>query len=95
VRRDFPGGQPASSQREHDLIHAIQAALALAHDGRRETAVPVAGHLNVHRPDLGDHRLGARAVAGIAAVAAHRVVFVIPEVLGHFRFQRGFEHRFG
>ena len=95
MRRDLSGGQPTGSQRQHDLINAIQAARPLAHDGRCETAVPIAGDLNVHRPDLGDHRLGAGAVAGVAAVAAHRVVSVIAQVLGHFRLQRGLEHRLG
>lgn len=95
MRRDLPGGQPPGRQRQHDLIHAIQATLPLAHDGRRKRPVPVAGHLNVHRPDLGEHRLGARAIARIAAIAAHRVVLVIAHVLGHLRLQGGFQHRFG
>jgi hypothetical protein len=54
MRRDLPGGQPARRQRQHDLIHPIQPTLPLAHDGRRETAVPVAGHLNLDRLDLGN-----------------------------------------
>jgi hypothetical protein len=92
---DLPGGQPARSQRQHDLIDTIQTALTLAHNGRRETALPVAGHLDVHRPDLGDHRLGAGAIARVTAVATHRVVLVIAQVLGHLRLQRGLEHRLG
>ncbi len=95
MRRDLPGGQPARRQRQHDLIHPIQPTLPLAHDGRRETAVPVAGHLNLDRPDLGQHRLGPGAIARVTPVAAHRVVLVIAQVLAHFRFQRGLEHRFG
>jgi hypothetical protein len=36
--------------------------LPLAHDGRCEGTVAVAGHLDVHRPNLGEHRLGTRAL---------------------------------
>ncbi|MDT7595012.1 MAG: hypothetical protein QOJ06_558 [Pseudonocardiales bacterium] len=53
VRGDLSGGQPPGRQREHDLIDPVEAALPFAHDGRRETAVPVAGYLDVHWPDLG------------------------------------------
>jgi hypothetical protein len=53
-----------------------------------KTALPVAGYLDVHWPDLG-HRLGTSAVAGVAPIAAHRVVLVISQGAGSSRFQRG------
>jgi hypothetical protein len=93
VRRDLPGGQPTSRQRQHNFIHTGQAALALAHNGWREGCVPVAGYFDVYWPDLGQHRLGAGAIAGVTTVATHRIVLVIPQVLGHLRLQCGLEHR--
>jgi hypothetical protein len=36
VRGDLAGGQPARGQRQHDLIDALQAALALLDDDRLE-----------------------------------------------------------
>jgi hypothetical protein len=44
-------------------------------------------------PIWSQHRLGAGAVAGVTAIAAHRVVLVIPQVPGHLRLERGLEHR--
>jgi hypothetical protein len=93
VRRDLPGGQPASRQRQHDLLDAIQAALTLAHNGWREGCVPVAGYCDVSWPDLGHHCLGAGAMARVTPVATHGFVLVIAQVLGHLRLQCGLEHR--
>jgi hypothetical protein len=67
--------------------------LPLAHDRRLEASVPVARNLDLDRPDLGEHRLGPGAVAGIAAVAAHRIVLVIAQVRTHLGLERGLEHR--
>src|SRR6195952_3890620 len=62
VRRDLTGGQAAGGQREHDLVDPVQAPLALLDDHRLEARVPVTRHLDLHRPDLGEHRLGPGAV---------------------------------
>ena len=47
-----------------------------------------------HRPDLGEHRLGPGAVAGVAAAAAGTVVLVVAEVFGDLRLQRGLQDVF-
>jgi hypothetical protein len=47
----------------------------------------VARHVDLHRPDRGDHRLGAGAVTAVRTVAAHRLVLVIAEVLAQLRLQ--------
>ena len=93
--RHFPGGQPPSCQRQHDLVDAVQPALPLAHDLRLEAAVPVARHLDLDRADLGQHRLRPNAVAGVAAVAPGRIVLVIAQVAADLLLQRGLHHRLG
>jgi hypothetical protein len=52
-----------------------------------EAAVAVAGPVDRYRADLGQHRLGSDAAAGVAAVLAGRVVLVIAEVVGDLSFQ--------
>jgi hypothetical protein len=52
-------------------------------------AIGVPRHLNLDRADLGEHRLGPRAVAGIAAAAPGRIMLVIAQMLGHLCIQRG------
>jgi hypothetical protein len=37
-------------------------------------ALPVAWHVDLHRPDLREHRLGADAVARVTAIAAGSIV---------------------
>jgi hypothetical protein len=55
----------------------------------------VAGHVNLDRADLGQHRLGPHPVAGVATIAVHRIVFVIAEMLSHLRLQRSLQHPLG
>jgi NAD(P)-dependent dehydrogenase (short-subunit alcohol dehydrogenase family) len=69
--------------------------LPLLHDHRLETAVPVAGHIDLHRPDLGEHCLRSGSVTGIGPIATGRVVPVIARVFGQFGLQRGLEHLLG
>jgi hypothetical protein len=57
VRHDLAGGQATCGRRQHDLVNARQPALPFAHDDRLEGAVPILGHLDGHRLDLGEHRL--------------------------------------
>jgi len=82
------GGQALGRQRDHQLVHPGEPSLPLGHDLRLETAVPVAGHVDLHRTDLGQHRLGAVAVAGIPTVAAGGVVALVAEVIGDLTLQR-------
>ena len=92
VRRDLTGRQPAGSQRQHDLVDPVQAALPLTHDHRVERAVPVPGDLDLHRTDLGQHSLRPGAVPRVLAVAADRSVLVIAEVIADLLLERRLEH---
>lgn len=76
LRGDLAGRQPACGQREHDLVDPVQPALPLSHDPGLEAAVPVPRHLDLDRPDLGLHRPGPGAVAGVLPVPAGRLVLV-------------------
>src|SRR5689334_14071216 len=69
-----------------------QPPLPLAHDLRIETALTVPRHSNLDRPDIGEHRLGPTAVAGVPAILPGRVVLLIAEVVGNLPVQRGLEH---
>jgi len=95
VRGDLSGGQASRGQRQHDLVDPVEAALALAHDHGVEAGVSVARDLDLDWPDLGEHGLGAGAVARVPAATPGRIVAVIAKVLAHLRFQSGLEHRLG
>jgi hypothetical protein len=60
-----------------------------------ERRVDIAGHVNLDRPDLGQHRLRPDPVAGIAMVPPSGMVLVIPEMVAHLRLKRGLEHLLG
>jgi hypothetical protein len=60
-----------------------------------ERRVDIAGHVNLDRADLGQHRLGPDPVAGIAMVTASGMVLVIAEMVAHLRLERGLEHLLG
>jgi hypothetical protein len=65
-------GQRAADcpDRPNDFIDPVQAALTLPRDDRVETRIPVPRDLELHRPDLGQHRLGAAGVSSSSARAA-------------------------
>jgi hypothetical protein len=65
-----------------------EAALALAHDLRLKRPVPVPRYRDLHRPDVGQQLLGAGAVAGVAAVAASRIVLGGAEMIVHLALGR-------
>lgn len=95
MRLDLTGCESLRGQRDHHLVDAAQATLTLAHQLGVEAAVAVAGHVELDRADLGDHRLGAGPVAGVPSVAPGRVVAGVAEMLVHLRFQAGLEDLLG
>ena len=95
VRRDLASGQASGRQRQDDLVDPGQPALPFLHDRRLERAVPITGHLDLHRPDLGEHRLRPSAVAAVAAISTGGVVLFVAQVLGELRLERGLQHRLG
>ena len=69
-----------STLRNHHVVDPVdpgQPPLPLGDDFRVEAGIPVPRHRDFPRLGLGDYRLGPVAVAGIAAVAAGRVVLGI------------------
>ena len=95
VGLDLAGGQALRGQRDDHLVDAGQALLPLLDDLRLEGAVAVAGHGYLHRADVGQHGLGAFAVAGVAAVLAGRIMLVIAEVVGDLALQGGLQQPLG
>jgi hypothetical protein len=64
-----------------------QPALTLARYLRRERPVPVPGHVDPDRTDIGQHRLVPHTIAGVPAVLTRRVALVIAQVIGDLTFQ--------
>ncbi len=95
MRFDLTRRQPLGRQRDHHLVDTIEAALALADGLRLERAVTITRHVELHRADLGDHRLRPRPVPGVAAIAAGRVVLRIADVFFHLDLQTGLEDLLG
>jgi hypothetical protein len=95
VGLDLTGGQALRGQRDHHLVDAGQALLSLLDDLRLEGAVPVAGHGYLHRSHVGQHGLGAFAVAGVTAILARRIMLVIAEVIADLTFERGLQQPLG
>jgi hypothetical protein len=93
VRLHLASGQTLGDQRDDQVLYAGQAPLALAHDPGRKRGVAVAWHLQVDRADLGQHRLGPGAVAGVGAVAAGRIAVGIAEVVGELTLKRTLQHQ--
>jgi hypothetical protein len=81
--------------RDDPVAEPLQAHLPLADDLRLERAVPVPRNRQVHRPDIGQHRLRSAAVAAVPAAAAGWVVLLISQVPGHLLSQRPLQHRLG
>ena len=88
MRGDLTGRQPLCRERDHQLIDTRQAALALLDDLRLERPLAVAGDVDPNLADLGQHRLRAGPVTGVALVAALRRVLRIAEVVLHLHLQR-------
>jgi hypothetical protein len=95
VRGDFPVGQPFRRQGNHHLIDSGQPPLPLGDHFRLEAGIAVPGDADFHWPGVGEHGLGAVAVAGIAAVAAFRVVLAVAEVIIQLAFQRALDDHLG
>jgi hypothetical protein len=91
----LPGGQALRRQRDDQLVHPGQPPLPLGHDPRLEAAVAVARHVDLDRPNVGQHRLSPAPVAGVRAVAADRVVLAIAEVIGQLTLQGGLQQPLG
>ena len=87
--------QPLGRQRAHQRVDPVEPAAALGHDHRLERAGPVPRHLEVHRADLGQHRLGPGPIASVPRMMPGRIVPVIAHVLGQLRLQRRLQHRLG
>ena len=95
MRGDLPVRQPFRRQGNHHLIYTSQPPLPFSDNLWLEAGIPVPWHGDFHRPGIGKYRLGAMAVAGIAAITARRVVLAIAEMIIHLAFQRALDHHLG
>jgi hypothetical protein len=69
MRLHLAGGESTRVQRQDFVVEAVEPTLTLSDQLGLETAVAVAGHLNIKLPRLGAHRLLARAVTAIGPIA--------------------------
>jgi hypothetical protein len=67
----------------------------LTHQLRVEGAVPVAGHRDLDRPHLGQHRLAPPPVPRVFPVAADQIVLGVTKVIVQLALQRGLDDRLG
>jgi hypothetical protein len=95
VRGDLPVRQPFRRQGNHHLVDPGEPPLPFSDDFRLEAGIAVPRHADFHRPGIGEHRLGAVPIAGIAAVAACRVVLAIAEVVIELALQGALDHHLG
>ena len=92
VRGDLPVGQPLRRQGKHQAIDPGQPPLPFSDDYRLETGIPVAGYRDIHRPGLGQHRLGPVAVAGIAAITARPIMLAVTQMIIELALERSLDH---
>src|SRR5262249_20095206 len=88
-------GQPTGIQCQDFLIEAVEPPLAFGHQLGRETAVPVAGHLNVALCRLGLGRLLALTITAVARTTPIACVRLIAEMRGQLGLQRALNEPFG
>jgi hypothetical protein len=75
--------------------HPGQPPLMLADDPRLEAAVSIAGHRDLHRADLGEHRLTPPPIAGVLPVTAGRITRGVAEMIVELALRRGLQHGLG
>jgi len=73
------------------VVEAVEPRLALGDQLRLEAPGPIARHRNLDLALFGQHRLGARAVAAVAAPAAGRVTLLVTQMLAQLRSERAFD----
>ena len=95
VRGDFPVGEPFRGQGNDHLIDSGEPPLPFGDDFRLEAGITVPRHADLHRPGIGNYRLGPVAVTGIAAVAARGVVLSVAEVIIQLAFQGALDDHLG
>ncbi len=88
MRADVTDRQSSGIQTDDLVIHAIDPGLALLHQFRLETAIPVTRHGDRHLPVLTLQPLGRRAVAPIGL--SQRGVLAI--LVAQMRSQFGTQH---
>lgn len=71
--------------------------MSLPDDHRSNGALPIARNVDLDMPGgLGERRLGTGAVADIGRITlVSGTVLAMPQVLGHFLAERGFQHALG
>jgi hypothetical protein len=77
------------------LSTPAETTLTFRHDARAERGVPVAGHVDRHRPDVRDQRLGSLSVTGVAACGTGPFVTTPAEMGVHLTLQRGLQEPLG
>lgn len=87
--------QAPCGQGQDHLVDAAQTPLALLDDLWLEAAGAVTRHRDLDGADVGQHGLGADAVAGVPAAGTGRIVLVIAKVVGDFALQSGLQHALG
>jgi hypothetical protein len=76
-------------------LDPAQPPLPLGHDLRLERGIPVPRHVGLHRPHVGQDRLGPVTVAGVPAIAAGRIMLGVAEMGVQLALESSFQDDLG
>jgi hypothetical protein len=94
VVQDVPHGHAVRVQADDRVVQAAgHPPGPLGDQHRLETARPVPGHLQAHRPNPGLHRLADRPVARVTRAPPGRVVAPVAQARSQLGLQRPLQHR--
>jgi hypothetical protein len=94
VRLDIPHRHPARAEREDLLVEPLKPPLTLAHQPRLETAFPISGRVELHRPVLGHQRLRGRPVA-LVARPRRLLMTLVTQMVSQLDLQRALDQPLG
>jgi hypothetical protein len=93
--QDVADAHAVGIQPDHDLVDAVKATLALAHDLRFRGTGAIAGNLKIDAASLGHQPFGLHPLRLLPDPRPGRIADVVAQVVGELFSQRPLEHRFG
>lgn len=92
VTLDFARRHPACVHRQNLVVEAGKPRLVLGHRLRLECAIAIPGHRDLGLSELALDGLPRRAVAGVAAAPARRIVLPVAQMAGQPGVERPLDH---
>ena len=89
---DLARGQSLRVEADHVRSQPLQTSRVLGYRDRLEGALTVPRHPQLHRSDIGPHRLGIGAIATVPRTPTDRLVRLVAQMVGHLDIQTGLQH---